>query len=85
MRKKKIIGLNPDDRISHRVQFDLSEQAIEKLDDLVEKNGFSSRVGALRYGLRILKWVVACQAEEKEVLVKKRDGEEIGIIFLSFT
>jgi len=58
----------------HRVQVDLRKHALEELDELRRDAGLS-RAEAIRYGLKLLKWVIQQLTEGKEVLTKDKDGK----------
>jgi len=60
----------------YRVQFDFVEEAYEELNELQEKLRAPTKAEVVRYGIRILQWVVANMEEENQILVDDGDTQK---------
>lgn len=65
----------------HRLQFDFSESATKRLDELVDKFQASSRAEVVRKALVLLEHVAKAQADGAEIIIRL-DGKEREILFL---
>jgi len=63
-------------RARRRVQFILPEPTIEKLDQLKEQMGASSRTEVLKIALELLHWAVAHRAKGEKIAAVR--GDEIS-------
>lgn len=67
-----------------RVQFDITGEALEELEELKIKSGAPSRSETIRYALRILQWVIQEQKAGSKILVIRAEGEETKEITFPF-
>jgi metal-responsive CopG/Arc/MetJ family transcriptional regulator len=70
------------DTKKHRLQFDLTVEALDQLDELKEQARALTRAEVVRNALRLYSWFLNQRAQGKEVLV--RTGDEIEKIELMF-
>ena len=60
----------------HRLQFDYSEKATQRLDEMVEKLHASSRAEVVRKALALLDHVSQAQEQGGEVIIRTGDREK---------
>ena len=60
----------------HRLQFDFSEKATQRLDEMVEKLHASSRAEVVRKALALLDHVSQAQEQGGEVIIRTGDREK---------
>ncbi|MFY9493508.1 MAG: hypothetical protein WAP55_03480 [Minisyncoccia bacterium] len=61
-----------------RVQFDFSERALKRLDDLIETTGASSRAEVVRHALQWYDWLVKLYEEGATFYAKpKKEGDAL--------
>lgn len=60
-----------------RVQIDFSEKALQRLDELKEQLGCSSRAGTVRAALVLLGWLLKRTADGYTIVARKEGKEEI--------
>lgn len=65
--------------VKKRLQFDFTEDAIEEIDELQRLTKLPTRVEAIRYALRFLRWAVD-ETNEGGTLCLERDGRIREII-----
>ena len=83
---ERIVGRNAavaeQERIGSRpVQFNLSEEAYEKLSQLKESLGAASKTEVVRLGLGVLAWVVEELSADHKILVKRAPGDVVELAF----
>jgi metal-responsive CopG/Arc/MetJ family transcriptional regulator len=59
-----------------RVQFDFSEEMLQRLDEIVKKTGAATRVEAMRNALRAYDWLVDFSPEDSIKVTRKSDKDE---------
>ena len=60
-----------------RVQFDFSERALKRLDELTKATGASSRAEAVRHALQWYDWLVRLHEEGATFYAKPKEGGDI--------
>ncbi len=58
-----------------RLQFDVTPEALEKLEELKKKAGATTRADLVRNALRLYEWFLSQKSDGNEILVRK--GEEL--------
>jgi metal-responsive CopG/Arc/MetJ family transcriptional regulator len=67
----------------YRIQFDLSAEALQSLDEIKEKAKAGTRAETVRNALRLYAWYLSKKAEGYQLLLRKdKDLKEIEIIGL---
>jgi Ribbon-helix-helix protein, copG family len=64
-------------RSKERVQFDFSIDALERLDELKEAIGASTRAEVIRHALQLYEWFVSETNPSDTITLKNKDGELI--------
>jgi hypothetical protein len=59
-----------------RVQFDFSEETLQRLDEIMKKTGAATRVEAMRNALRAYDWLVDFRPEDSIKVTRKSDKDE---------
>ena len=69
----------------HKVQLHFSSEAIESLDDFQREIDVSSRADAIRYALKVAKWIVDELGKGNKLYLgtPEKDVKEVLIPFLS--
>jgi Arc/MetJ-type ribon-helix-helix transcriptional regulator len=69
--------------VTKRIQLDLSDAAIARIDSLVEKTEAASYAEVVRNALRLYEWAIEAGGEKARMVVTRDDGiTEIVRIFL---
>ncbi|HEV2705900.1 MAG TPA: ribbon-helix-helix protein, CopG family [Pyrinomonadaceae bacterium] len=63
-----------------RVQFDFSKEALDKLDEIVEKVNASTRAEVIRRALTLFTEVLAAEQRGAKVLFREKDGTLIQLM-----
>ena len=64
-----------------RIAFDVEEEALKQIDELIEKTGAANRAELFRDSLRLYMWWTEKQDEGYDVVLRK-DGEEDTVVEL---
>jgi metal-responsive CopG/Arc/MetJ family transcriptional regulator len=65
----------------YRIQFDLTAEALQRLDEIKEKAKAGTRAEAVRNALRLYAWYLSKKSEGYQLLLRKdSDLKEIEII-----
>jgi len=67
------------DRI--RVQFDMSEESIKKLDDLITRTPATSRAGVFRLALGFFESILDLIEQDGEIYFVDKNGDKSKLIF----
>jgi hypothetical protein len=80
--RRDVTAVAKQERIGSRpVQFNLSEEAYEKLSQLKESLGAASKTEVVRLGLGVLGWIVEELSEDHKILVKRAPGVVVELAF----
>ncbi len=68
----------------HRIQFNFTKEALEELDELKESAFAPSRAEVIRWGLRLVQWVIEQSRNGTKIIIEK-DGalREVNFPFLA--
>ncbi len=56
-----------------RIQFDVTPEAAEELEDLMKRAGVTTKAELFRNSLKLMSWFVAKREEGSEIQLKKGD------------
>jgi metal-responsive CopG/Arc/MetJ family transcriptional regulator len=59
-----------------RLQFDFTDEAVERLDELRQRCGASSRAEVVRRALMLLEFITNCEASGEKVSIRTAKGAE---------
>jgi predicted transcriptional regulator len=65
-----------------RLQFDFSDEAVERIDFIAEKMNASSRAEVIRRSLEILDNIIKWKESGGELILKEKNGKEKTIVVL---
>ncbi len=60
-----------------RIQIDFSEKAVQRLDEIREQSGATSRAETIRTALVLLGWLLKRTADGYTIVARKEDKEEV--------
>jgi Arc/MetJ-type ribon-helix-helix transcriptional regulator len=63
-----------------RVQFDFNKESLDKLDEMVEAVGASTRAEVIRRALTLLTEILAADKRGAKVLFREKDGTMIQLM-----
>ena len=62
--------------VRHRLQLDLTPEALEQLDEITEMDGAPTRAAVVRNALRYYRWLLEHDRAGSEMIVRDSSGRE---------
>lgn len=68
------------ERQKERVQFDFSPEALQRLDEIKEKTGATTRAETVRNALKVYEWLVNELDPDSTIKVFAKNGDTVALI-----